>query len=118
MGANPEGRKVKGVIHWVSADYGIEAEIRQYDRLFSHPAPDTSRDDKDYREYLNPDSLRTFTQSIVEPTLAEAKPGERFQFEREGYFCLDLQQQGSPMVFNRTVTLRDSWAKIEQQQKA
>ena len=119
LGANPEGRKVKGVIHWVSAEYGIEAEVRQYDRLFSHPAPDTSKDDKDYREYLNPDSLRTITQSIVEPTLAEAEPGERFQFEREGYFCLDSQQQeGSPMVFNRTVTLRDSWAKIEAQQKA
>ena len=118
LGANPEGRKVKGVIHWVSAEYGIEAEVRQYERLFSHPAPDTSKDDKDYREYLNPDSLRTITQSIVEPTLAEAKPGERFQFEREGYFCLDLQQQGPPMIFNRTVTLRDSWAKIEQQQKA
>ena len=119
LGANPEGRKVKGVIHWVSAEYGIEAEVRQYDRLFSHPAPDTSKDDNDYREYLNPDSLRTITQSIVEPTLAEAEPGERFQFEREGYFCLDSQQQeGSPMVFNRTVTLRDSWAKIEAQQKA
>jgi glutaminyl-tRNA synthetase len=119
LGANPEGRKVKGVIHWVSAEYGIEAEVRQYDRLFSHPAPDTSKDDKDYREYLNPDSLRTITQSIVEPILAEAKPGERFQFEREGYFCLDSrQQEGSPMVFNRTVTLRDSWAKIEAQQKA
>ena len=119
LGANPEGRKVKGVIHWVSAEYGIEAEVRQYDRLFSHPAPDTSKDDKDYREYLNPDSLRTITQSIVEPTLAEAEPGERFQFEREGYFCLDSrQQEGSPMVFNRTVTLRDSWAKIEAQQKA
>ena len=113
LGANPEGRKVKGVIHWVSAEYGLEAEVRLYDRLFSHPAPDTSKDDKDYREYLNPDSLRTITQSIVEPILAEAKPGERFQFEREGYFCLDLQQQGSPMIFNRTVTLRDSWAKIE-----
>ena len=117
LGANPEGRKVKGVIHWVSAEYGIEAEVRQYDRLFSHPAPDTSKDDKDYREYLNPDSLRTITQSIVEPILAEAESGERFQFEREGYFCLDSQQQGSPMIFNRTVTLRDSWAKIEQQQK-
>jgi glutaminyl-tRNA synthetase len=115
LGANPEGRKVKGVIHWVSAEYGLEAEVRLYDRLFSHPAPDTSKGDKDYREYLNPDSLRTITQSIVEPILAEAKPGERFQFEREGYFCLDSQQQqGSPMIFNRTVTLRDSWAKIEE----
>jgi len=119
LGANPEGRKVKGVIHWVSAEYGVEAEIRLYDRLFSHPVPDAAKDDKDYREYMNPDSLRTITQSVVEPALAEAKPGDRFQFEREGYFCVDLHQPtDAPMVFNRTVTLRDSWAKIEAQQKA
>jgi glutaminyl-tRNA synthetase len=118
LGVNPEGRKVKGVIHWVSAKYGVEAEVRLYDRLFSHPAPDAAKEDKDYREYLNPDSLRTITQSIVEPALAEAQPGERFQFEREGYFCVDLHlPAGAPMVFNRTVTLRDSWAKIEAQQQ-
>lgn len=118
LGANPEGRKVKGVIHWVSAEYGVEAEIRLYDRLFSHPVPDAAKADRDYREYLNPDSLRTITQSVVEPALAEAKPGDRFQFEREGYFCVDLHQPAdAPMVFNRTVTLRDSWAKIEAQQK-
>ena len=119
LGANPEGRKVKGVIHWVSAEYGVEAEVRLYDRLFSHPAPDAAKEDKDYREYMNPDSLRTITQSVVEPALAAAKPGDRFQFEREGYFCVDLHQPAdAPMVFNRTVTLRDSWAKIEVQQKA
>jgi glutaminyl-tRNA synthetase len=119
LGANPEGRKVKGVIHWVSVAYGVEAEVRLYDRLFSEPVPDAAKEDKDYREYLNPDSLRTLTQSIVEPALAEANPGERFQFEREGYFCVDLHQPaGSPMIFNRTVTLRDSWAKIEGKQKA
>ena len=119
LGTNPEGRKVKGVIHWVSAEYGVEAEVRLYDRLFSHPVPDAANADKDYREYLNPDSLRTITQSVVESALAEAKPGDRFQFEREGYFCLDLHQPAdAPMVFNRTVTLRDSWAKIEAQQKA
>jgi glutaminyl-tRNA synthetase len=118
LGANPEGRKVKGVIHWVSAEYGVEAEVRLYDRLFSHPVPDAAKDDRDYREYLNPDSLRTITRSVVESALAAAKPGERFQFEREGYFCLDLHQPAdAPMVFNRTVTLRDSWAKIEAQQK-
>jgi len=119
LGANPEGRKVKGVIHWVSAMHGIEEEVRLYDRLFNNPAPDASKDDKDYKDYLNPDSLRTVTHCIVEPSLAEALPGERFQFEREGYFCLDLDQQdNSRLFFNRTVTLRDSWAKIEQQQKA
>ena len=119
LGANPEGRKVKGVIHWVSADYGIEAEVCLYDRLFSHPVPDAAKEGKDYKEYLNPESLRTITQSIVEPALAQAGPGDRFQFEREGYFCVDAQQpEASPMIFNRTVTLRDSWAKIEQQLKA
>ena len=119
LGANPEGRKVKGVIHWVSAVHGIEAEVHLYDRLFINPAPDAAKEDRDYKDYLNPDSLRTVTHSIVEAALAEAQPGERFQFEREGYFCLDSYQQDSTqLVFNRTVTLRDSWAKIEQQQKA
>jgi glutaminyl-tRNA synthetase len=117
LGANPEGRKVKGVIHWVSAVYGIEAEIRLYDRLFNTPAPDAAKEGKDYKEYLNPDSLRTLTHCIVEPSLKESQPGERFQFEREGYFCVDLQQADcGGLVFNRTVTLRDSWAKLEQQQ--
>lgn len=119
LGASPEGRKVKGVIHWVSARYGVEAEVRLYDRLFSHPSPDNSKDGKDYKEHLNPDSLRTLTGCIVEPILANTGPGERVQFEREGYFCRDsVLSTESPLVFNRTVTLRDSWAKIEQQQKA
>ena len=119
LGANPEGRKVKGVIHWVSARYGVAAEVRLYDRLFSHPAPDNAKDGRNYREHLNPDSLRTLTGCIVEPELAGASPGERYQFEREGYFCLDpVLSKGDHLVFNRTVTLRDSWAKIEQQQKA
>lgn len=119
LGANPEGRKVKGVIHWVSAAHGLEAEVRLYDRLFTHPSPDSARDGKDFREYLNPDSLRTVTRCIVEPSLADARPGDQFQFEREGYFCIDMRLSGgSSLVFNRTVTLRDSWAKIEQQQKA
>jgi glutaminyl-tRNA synthetase len=118
LGANPEGRKVKGVIHWVSVVHGLEAEVRLYDRLFTHPSPDSTRDGRDYREYLNPDSLRTVTRCIVEPSLADARPGEPFQFEREGYFCVDSKlSSGSSLVFNRTVTLRDSWAKIEQQQK-
>ena len=118
LGAKPEGRKVKGVIHWVSVPHGLQAEVRLYDRLFNHPSPDAAKDGKDYREHLNPDSLRTITRCIVEPALADASPGDRFQFEREGYFCLDSRASTqSPLVFNRTVTLRDSWAKIEQQQK-
>ena len=117
LGANPEGRKVKGVIHWVSARFGIPAEIRLYDRLFSHPTPDATRDGKNYKEYINPDSLHTLTQCVVEPGLANSAPGESFQFEREGYFCRDTRLgTGSNLVFNRTVTLRDSWTRIEGQQ--
>ena len=115
LGRNPEGRKVKGVIHWVSARHGMEAEVRLYDRLFSHPVPDNTKDGKDYKDHLNPDSLRTLTRCFLEPALADAGPGDRFQFEREGYFCLDpMHQAGNTPVFNRTVTLRDTWAKIEQ----
>jgi len=117
LGANPEGRKVKGVIHWVSARFGLPAEIRLYDRLFSHPTPDATRDGKNYKEYINSDSLHTLTRCVVEPALGEALPGESFQFEREGYFCRDTRLgTGSNLVFNRTVTLRDSWARIEGQQ--
>jgi glutaminyl-tRNA synthetase len=117
LGVNPEGRKVKGVIHWVSASYGLPAEIRLYDRLFVHPTPDAAKDGKNYKEYINPDSLHTLTQCIVEPNLAEARAGEYFQFEREGYFCLDPKlSKESYLVFNRSVTLRDSWSKLEGQQ--
>ena len=117
LGKNPEGRKVKGVIHWVSAAHAVEAEVRLYDRLFNHPNPDGVPDGKDYGEHLNPDSLCTLTQCYVEPSLVDVKPGDRFQFEREGYFCVDSGCSGKAgLVFNRTVTLRDSWAKIEKQQ--
>jgi glutaminyl-tRNA synthetase len=112
-GKNPEGRKVKGVIHWVSAKHAIEAEVRLYDRLFNHPTPDNSKDGKTYVDHINPDSLRTLTHCYLESTLSEASPGDRFQFEREGYYSLDpMHQAGNKPVFNRTVTLRDTWAKI------
>lgn len=115
LGANPEGRKVKGVIHWVNAADAVPVEIRLYDRLFSHPNPDSSKDGPHWTAHLNPDSLRTLTTSLVEASLGEAQAGEVFQFEREGYFCRDPQNHdGGLPVFNRTVTLRDSWAKIEQ----
>jgi glutaminyl-tRNA synthetase len=117
LGANPEGRKVKGVIHWVSVAHAVEAEIRLYDRLFNAPAPDAGKDGTDYRDHLNPDSLRTLTGCRVEPLLAEAGHEEHFQFEREGYFCVDsVHSSPTRLVFNRTVTLRDSWAKLAQQQ--
>lgn len=113
LGKQPEGRKVKGVIHWVSVKHAQAAEIRLYDRLFDHPHPDSSKDGKGYTDHLNPDSLRTLTHCYVEPSVAEEPPGAFFQFEREGYFCVDPapHANGNP-VFNRTVTLRDTWAKI------
>ena len=116
LGANPEGRKVKGVIHWISAAYGIPAEVRLYDRLFNHPAPDAAKDGQDYTAHLNPESMLTLTRCVLEPALGEAVAGEYFQFEREGYFCKDqaVTADNAP-IFNRTVTLRDSWAKIEKQ---
>jgi glutaminyl-tRNA synthetase len=115
LGSNPEGRKVKGVIHWVSASKGVEAEVRLYDRLFNEAHPDAIKD-RDFKEFLNPDSLRSLTQCYVEPGLADAKTGQTFQFEREGYFSVDPDRVHGKPVFNRTVTLRDSWAKIEQKQ--
>ena len=118
LGANPEGRKVKGVIHWVSAPHALEAEIRLYDRLFSHPTPDATKDGTNYQDHLNPDSLRTLTRCYVEASLAAAEAAEPYQFEREGYFCLDsVLGSDERLIFNRTVTLRDTWAKIEQEQK-
>jgi glutaminyl-tRNA synthetase len=117
LGVNPEGRKIKGVIHWVSSRFGVPAEIRLYDRLFNHPTPEAARDGKNYKDHINPESLHTLTQCILEPSLTESKPGESFQFEREGYFCRDSRLgTESYLVFNRTVTLRDSWTKIEGQQ--
>ena len=114
LGANPEGRKVKGVIHWVSAQHALEAEVRMYDRLFSHPTPDDGKDGVDYKERINPDSLHTLSYCYLEPALSEAQPGDRFQFEREGYFSKDPDQAGDKPVFNLTVGLRDSWVKIDQ----
>jgi glutaminyl-tRNA synthetase len=116
LGANPEGRKVKGVIHWVSAALGIKAEVRLYDRLFNHPSPDAAKDGQDYTVHLNPESMLTLTHCMLEPALADANEGDFFQFEREGYFCKDPAEtaEGLP-IFNRTVSLRDSWEKIEKQ---
>ena len=110
-GNAPDGRKVKGTIHWVSAQHGRPAEIRLYDRLFSVANPD--RGEQGWKAHINPASLETLDQCLVEPDLAPAQPGERFQFERLGYFCADRddRQAGKP-VFNRIVTLRDTWAKI------
>ena len=111
LGANPEGRKVKGVIHWVSASHGVPAEVRLYDRLFTVASPGAVRD-HDWRDDLNPESL-IIRKAIVEPMLAGAPAGASFQFEREGYFCVDSRDSGPErLVFNRTITLRDTWARL------
>lgn len=115
LGRKPDGRKVKGVIHWVCADRAVAAEVRLYDRLFAVPEPGVGG--HDFLVDLNPDSLRTLTHCLLEPSLAAAAPGDRFQFEREGYFVVDKESRPERSVFNRTVTLRDTWNKIEQKRK-
>ena len=111
-GNSPDGRKVKGTIHWVSARHAVDAEVRLYDRLFSVEAPEADKD-KEFLEHINPDSLEILENCKLEPSLADAKPEDNCQFERTGYFCLDAKasEPGKP-VFNRTVTLRDSWARM------
>ena len=116
-GWSPDGRKVKGTLHWVSAAHALQAEVRLYDRLFTVADPGGDKD-TDFKEHLNPDSLETLTHCRVEPGLAGADRGSRIQFERQGYFCVDSDSSGNKLVFNRTVSLRDSWAKIEKAQKA
>ena len=113
LGKNPEGRKVKGVIHWVSAAHGVPMEVRLYDNLFMVEQPDRDKD-VDFLEHLNPESL-VVCHAIGEPSLASAAPEDRFQFERVGYFCADRHASTADhLVFNRTVGLKDSWAKIKQ----
>lgn len=109
LGANPVGRKVKGVIHWVSAAHSIECEVRLYDRLFKSPNPEKTEDGGSFLDNINPQSLVVLKGCRGEPSLATAKQEQPFQFEREGYFCLDRDSRPEALVFNRTVTLRDSW---------
>ncbi len=111
-GDSPDGRKVKGTIHWVSAQHAIGAEVRLFDRLFKVPAPDDVEEGHTFLENLNPDSLKVLTDCKLEPALANAKPMDRMQFERLGYFCVDKDSTPGHLVFNRTCTLKDSWAKI------
>ncbi|MFZ1318590.1 MAG: glutamine--tRNA ligase, partial [Candidatus Nitrotoga sp.] len=111
LGKNPVGRKVKGVIHWLSAEHALPAEIRLYDRLFTVPEPDNDKT-RDFCEFINPASL-TVVQGWVEPAVRDAAPETHYQFERLGYFCTDRHEHepGGKLTFNRTVTLKDSWAK-------
>ncbi len=112
-GNTPDGRKVKGTIHWVSAAQAAAAEVRLYDHLFTKPDPDAVAEGQDYKVNLNPDSLQRLTGCFVEPSLLGAVPGSRFQFERLGYFSVDPDSTAQQPVFNRTVSLVDTWAKIE-----
>lgn len=118
-GESPDGRKVKGTIHWVSAKHAIEAEVRLYDKLFTVENPDDIPDGSDYKDFINPDSLIVIKGAKLEPSLKDAKPEDKFQFLRIGYFCVDNKDSkpGNP-VFNRTVGLKDTWAKIASKQQA
>jgi glutaminyl-tRNA synthetase len=110
-GGDAKGRRVKGTIHWVSAAHAVDAEVRLYEHLFVVPKPD---DAEDWTSVLNPESLEVRADAKVEPALASAPAGSRFQFERQGYFCVDTRDDArGRLVFNRTVGLRDTWAKIE-----
>jgi len=111
-GTTPDGRKVKATLHWVSAAHAVEAEVRLYDRLFQTPRP--GKDTGNYVDDINPQSLQVLTGCRVEPSVCGAEPGHRYQFERQGYFCIDPDSSPTRPVFNRTVPLRDAWAKIDQ----
>jgi len=117
-GSPSAGRKVKGTIHWVSAEHALAAEVRLYDHLFVKPDPENVAEGDDWKNALNPNSLERLASCRVEPSLAEAQPGDRYQFERQGYFCVDsVDSSKGALVFNRIVSLRDTWAKIEKGQK-
>ncbi len=116
-GDAPDGRKVKATLHWVSADHSVKAEVRLYDHLFTKPNPTDEKKSSDWKSSLSPNSLERLTECYVEPSLAGAAPGTRYQFERLGYFCVDDDSSDESPVFNRTVTLRDEWAKIQKARK-
>ena len=116
LGGQPkDGRKIKGTIHWVSAEHALDAEVRLYDRLFTAEDPMDEKDGKTFIDYLNPNSLERIVGAKVEPSLRDAAPLARYQFERVGYFCVDeLDSRPAALVFNRTIQLKDSWAKVAQ----
>lgn len=116
-GDAPDGRKVKATLHWVSAAHAVGAEARLYDHFFTVPDPNDVEEGKEFTDYINPDSLITLTGCKLEPGLKDAAPGTRYQFERQGYFCADPDSTAEKPVFNRTVTLKDTWAKVEKKQK-
>ncbi len=116
-GTTPDGRRVRGTLHWVSAEHALPAEVRLYESLFLKANPYEVEEGQDFTANLNPNSLTVLTDSLVEPSLAHAAPGSRYQFMRKGYFCVDPDSTSEKLVFNRTVPLRDSWAKLQKKQK-
>ncbi|TRZ81354.1 glutamine--tRNA ligase/YqeY domain fusion protein [bacterium] len=116
-GDSPDGRKVKATLHWVSARHAKQAEVRLYDHLFVKPDPEDTEDGKDYKSNINPESFKTIYPVFVEPSLLDADRGASYQFERQGYFCLDRDSSSERLVFNRIVCLRDTWANIEKSTK-
>ncbi|MDD4183486.1 MAG: glutamine--tRNA ligase/YqeY domain fusion protein [Candidatus Omnitrophica bacterium] len=116
-GNSPDGRKVKATIHWVCASHSFDAQVNLYDRLFNNPDPEKTEEGKDFKSNINPRSLETINNAKLEPSLKGAQSGQRYQFERLGYFCLDSESSGKNLVFNRISTLRDTWAKIEKKLK-
>jgi glutaminyl-tRNA synthetase len=115
-GNAPDGRKVKSTIHWVSAAHAVDAEVRIYENLFTKENPGEVKEGQDVTANLNPNSLEVITSGKLEPSLANAAVGGRYQFERLGYFCVDLDSKPGKPVFNRTVALKDTWAKVEKKQ--
>jgi glutaminyl-tRNA synthetase len=113
-GSAPDGRKVKATIHWVSESHAVMAEVRLYDHLFTQPDPDDVEDDKTFLDTLSPHSLVILPNAMIEPSVLGAPTGTRYQFERNGYFCIDPDSSASKLVFNRTVGLKDSWAKVKE----
>jgi glutaminyl-tRNA synthetase len=118
-GDSPDGRKVKATLHWVSAEHSLEAEVRLYEQLFTKDNPGDEKEEADYKNCLNPESLQKLTSCRVEPSLKGAIPGSRYQFERQGYFCVDSEDASDGgLVFNRAVSLRDTWARIQKKGKS
>ncbi|MFW6137037.1 MAG: glutamine--tRNA ligase, partial [Candidatus Aminicenantaceae bacterium] len=112
-GWTKDNRRVKGTLHWVSVPHAADAEVRLYEHLFTKENPFDIEEGKDFKDYLNPHSLQVLKHSKAEPGLTGSPPGKRFQFLRQGYFCVDPDTSGDHLVFNRTVSLRDTWAKIQ-----
>jgi glutaminyl-tRNA synthetase len=115
-GDAPDGRKVKATLHWVSAEHALNAEVRLYDHLFTRENPDDVPEGKDFTVNLNPESLTVLPGCKIEPSVKDTKPLDRFQFERMGYFCTDTDSTPDKLVFNKTVGLKDTWAKIQSKQ--